>query len=65
VKPTNAHETEIVDKVDQKARAIQAGRGAWDQSIITDMRIAIGFEMTEPDQQFLESYVHWRRRNPI
>jgi hypothetical protein len=65
MKPTNEHEKEIVRKVDQKARAIRAGVGAWDNTIITEMRISVGFEMSISDEQFLESYVSWRRRNPI
>ncbi|MGD1098073.1 MAG: hypothetical protein ABSB35_39555 [Bryobacteraceae bacterium] len=65
MKPTNEHEKEIVRKVDQKARAIRGGVGAWDNAIITEMRISVGFEMSISDEQFLESYVSWRRRNPI
>jgi len=65
MKPTNEHEKEIVRKVDQKARAIRDGVGAWDNAIIKEMRISVGFEMSISDEQFLESYVSWRRRNAI
>ena len=65
MKPTNEHEKEIVRKVDQKAKAIRDGVGAWDNAIITEMRISVGFEMSISEEQFLESYVSWRRRNPI
>jgi len=65
MKPTNKHEIEIAEKVDQKARAIREGVGAWDDRVITEMRIAVGFQMNVSDEQFLESYVAWRRQNPI
>jgi hypothetical protein len=65
MKHTNAHEEEIVEKVDKKARVIREGVGDWDDSIIKELRIAVGFEMTVSDEQFLESYVAWRRQNPI
>jgi len=65
MKPTNEHEKEIVRKVDQKARAIRDGVSVWDNAIVQEMRISVGFEMSIPDEQFLESYVSWRRRNPI
>ena len=65
MKATNKHEEEIADKVDQKARAIHRGFGAWDDRIITEMAIAVGFQMNASDEQFLESYVAWRRQNPI
>jgi hypothetical protein len=63
--PTNNHEREIAHKVDAKARAIRDGVGIWDDRIITEMKIAVGFEMNIADDQFLESYVVWRRQNPI
>jgi hypothetical protein len=63
--PTNDHEKEIAQKVNAKARAIRDGVGAWDDRIITEMKIAVGFEMNAADDQFLESYVAWRRQNPI
>jgi len=40
MKPTNEHEKEIVRMVDQKARAIRAGVGVWDNAIITEMHNA-------------------------
>lgn len=49
----------------EKARAIRDGLGAWDDRIITEMKIAVGFEMSVADNQFLENYVAWRRRNPL
>jgi hypothetical protein len=65
LQPINDHEQQIVDAVDQKAKAIRNGAGVWDNSIINEMKVAVPFEMTESDEQFLESYVHWRRRNPM
>jgi hypothetical protein len=65
MKPTNEREEEIASKVDQKARAIRDGVGAWDDRIITEMHIAAGFEINVAEQQFLENYVAWRRQNPI
>jgi hypothetical protein len=29
------------------------------------MKIAVGFQMSVAEEQFLESYVAWRRQNPI
>jgi hypothetical protein len=65
MKPTNKHEEEIAQRVDAKARAIRDGLGAWDDRIITEMKIAVAFEMSAADDQFLENYVAWRRRNPL
>lgn len=65
MKPTSKREAEIVERVDQKARAIRDGVGAWDNRIVTEMRVAVGFPMTVAEEQFLESYVAWRRLNPI
>jgi hypothetical protein len=65
MKPTNEHEEEIVRKVDRKARAIRDGVGALDNAIIKETWSSVGFEMSISDEQFLESYVSWRRRNPI
>jgi hypothetical protein len=65
MKPTNDHEKEIAEKVDAKARAIRDGVGAWDDRVITEMAVAVGFQMNVAEEQFLESYVVWRRRNPI
>lgn len=65
MKPTNKHEEEIAQKVDEKSRAIREGIGAWDDRIISEMHVALGFSMNVADQQFLEDYVAWRRRNPI
>jgi hypothetical protein len=65
MKPTSKREEEIVERVDQKARAIRDGVGAWDNRIVTQMKIAVGFQMSVAEEQFLESYVAWRRQNPI
>lgn len=65
MKPTNDNELAIAEKVDRKARAIRDGVGAWDNQIIGEMRVSTPFEMTPSDEQFLENYVAWRRRNPI
>jgi hypothetical protein len=65
MKPTSKREEEIVERVDQKARAIRDGVGAWDNRIVTEMKIAVGFHMSVAEEQFLESYVAWRRQNPI
>ena len=65
MKPTSKREQEIVERVDQKARAIRDGVGAWDNRIVTEMKIVVGFQMSMAEEQFLESYVAWRRQNPI
>jgi hypothetical protein len=65
MKPTSKREEEIVERVDHKARAIRDGVGAWDNRVITEMRVAVGFQMSVAEEQFLESYVVWRRQNPI
>jgi hypothetical protein len=65
MKPTSKREEEIAERVDQKARAIRDGVGAWDNRIVTEMKIAVGFQMSMAEEQFLESYVAWRRQNPI
>jgi hypothetical protein len=65
MKPTSKREEEIAERVDQKARAIRDGVGAWDNRVITEMKGAVGFQMSIAEEQFLESYVAWRRQNPI
>lgn len=65
MKPTNQSEKLIAERVDAKARAIRAGLGVWDDAIISDVLVSTPFEMTIADEQFLESYVAWRRQNPI
>ena len=65
MKPTTKHEEEIAEKVDSKATAIADGMGAWDDRIITEMHVAVGFEMNDGEAQFLENYVAWRRQNPL
>jgi hypothetical protein len=65
MKTTSKREEEIAERVDQKARAIRDGVGAWDNRIVTEMKIAVGFQMSMAEEQFLESYVAWRRQNPI
>jgi hypothetical protein len=65
MKPTSKREEEIVERVDQKARAIRDGVGAWDNRTVTEMKGAVGFQMSVAEEQFLESYVAWRRQNPI
>ena len=29
------------------------------------MKVAVGFKMSVAEEQFLDSYVAWRRQNPI
>jgi hypothetical protein len=65
MKPTSKREVEIVECVDKKARVIRDGVGAWDNRVVTEMRIAVGFQMSVAEEQFLESYVASRRQNPI
>jgi hypothetical protein len=65
MKPTSKREEEIVERVDQRARAIQDGVGARDNRIVTEMKIAAGFQMSVAEEQFLESCVAWPRQNPI
>jgi hypothetical protein len=64
MKPTSKRE-EIAERIDQKARAIRDGVGAWDNRIVTEMKVAVGFQMSVAEEQFLESYVAWRRQNLI
>ena len=65
MKPTSKREEEIAERVDQKARAIRDGVGAWDNRVVTEMKIAVGFQLSVAEEQFLESYVAWRRQTPI
>jgi hypothetical protein len=65
MKPTSKREEEIVERVNQKARAIRDGVGAWDNRVVSEMKAAVGFQMSVAEEQFLESYVAWRRQNPI
>jgi hypothetical protein len=55
MKPTTKREEEIVERVDKKARAIRDGAGAWDNRIIREMKIAVCFQMSVAEEQFLES----------
>jgi hypothetical protein len=41
MKPTSKREEEIVERVDQKARAIRDGVGAWDNRIVTELKVAV------------------------
>jgi hypothetical protein len=63
--PDNDHEREIATKVDAKARAIRDGLGTWDDNIIADMKIALGFEMSEDELEYLDLYVRMRREIPL
>jgi hypothetical protein len=65
MRPTSKREEEIVVHVDQKARAIRDGVGARDNRVVTEMKVAVGFQMSVAEEQFLESYVAWRCQNPI
>jgi hypothetical protein len=65
MKPTSKREEEIVERVDHKARAIRDGVGAWYNRIVTEMKLAVGYQMSTAEEQFLESYVAWRRQNPV
>jgi hypothetical protein len=65
MQPTNAREQEIKDKVDRKAGAIRRGLGRWDDSIITEMKVAVGFVLSESDVAFLENYVAWLRHHEL
>src|SRR5579863_3092684 len=58
MKPTSKREEEIVGSVDQKARAIRDGVGAWGDRIAAEMKIAVGFQMSLTEEQFLESQLH-------
>jgi hypothetical protein len=62
MKPTSKREEEMVERVDKKARAIEDGASAWDNRVVTEMKIAVGFQMSVAEEQFLESYVAWRRQ---
>jgi hypothetical protein len=51
---------------DSRSSARDAGwRRRVDHGIVTEMKIAVGFQMSIAEEQFLESYVAWRRQNPI
>jgi hypothetical protein len=65
MKPTAKREDEIVERVDKKARAIRDGVGAWDNRVVAGMKGAVAIQMSVAEEQFLESYVAWRRQNPI
>jgi hypothetical protein len=55
MRPTSKREEEIVERVDQKTRAIRDGVGAWDNRVVTEMKIAVGFQMSAAEEQFPES----------
>jgi hypothetical protein len=59
------HELDIAQKVDAKARAIAEGRETWDDDIVREMRIALTFQLTEAEIEFLDRYVAWRRHTPL
>ena len=59
--PNNRYQEEIKAAVDAKARAIQAGLGRWDDSIISEMKIATEFEMSADDAEYFVAYVRWLR----
>jgi hypothetical protein len=61
----NGREAQIVARVDAKARAIKEGTGEWGDAIMQEMRIAVPFETSQAELQFLETYVAWRRKNPL
>ncbi len=65
MKPTNDREREIARHVDTKAKAIREGLGTWDDQIVTEMRVAVKFEMSDAEFRFLCDYVTWRRQNPL
>jgi len=56
---------EIITSVDAKARAIAEGRGTWNDDIVTEMKVAVGFEMNDMDYDFLRKYTAWRRDHPL
>jgi len=58
MKPTSNREEEIVERVDQKARAIRDGVGAWDNRIVMEMKIAVGFQMSVARNNFLNLTLH-------
>ena len=63
LEPSNQHERDIKTAVDAKAKAIHDGVNRWDDSIITAMRIAVGFEMSVEDAEYFIAYVRWLREN--
>jgi hypothetical protein len=52
-------------RVDRKARSIADSSGAWGNSIIEEMRIAVPFELSQDELTYLEEYVRWRREHPL
>jgi len=64
MKPTSKREVEIVECVDKSARNPRWSRRVG-QPRRHGMRIAVGFQMSVAEEQFLESYVASRRQNPI
>ena len=61
--PINEHEHEIKWRVDRKAQAILRGTGSW-ESVTADMKIAVPFELSSSDMQYLENYVAWVQAHP-
>ena len=63
MEPTTEHERDIASRVDAKASAIRDGLGRWDYVILTEMRLAVPFELSESEMDFLARYITWRRNN--
>lgn len=61
MKPSNDREREIASRVDNKAKAIAEGQGYWGSNIIAEMRVAVPFEMSAAELEFLEQYVVSKR----
>ena len=60
MEPTNDHELEIAQAVDEK---FLEDRG--EHAIIRDIATSLDFIMSPSESQFLVSYVQWRRTHPI
>jgi len=64
MEPKTQHETTIANAVSAKAKAIAEGQGNWGDNIVTEMKVAVPFEMNEGELAFLEQYVAWKRDHP-
>jgi hypothetical protein len=64
--PANEAQKEIVHRIDNKARAIQDGRGRWNLSeILAEIKFAVTHEGNADNDRFAEQYAVWRSQNPL
>ena len=58
--PTNDHERLIVEAIDSKL----IPNGLY-ETIVVDALVAVPFDMSIADTQFLLNYAHWRLSHPV